>query len=1371
MNYFRIIDRCLWALLIIIASVYIVLAVCMSLGRFYMPQLEKLSPQFIALLEDRTGLEWQIEGFSGEWKKFRPVFRVDSLVASLPNSSNTQSSIDTDQTVFSLVDGELRLDLIASAMDLGLRITHVSAQQLSLSLDKNKNNQWTMRGIKLDSESQDLSLQGFVQRLQSIDAQKISIDLPSGELLQDGAKQDQRVQLPMMKMHFQQFAQTRQFVFTQQDGDKGSFTLYANAIGDPFAAEAQVDVYAVAKKLSLSPWFVSADTNKQWLVNNWSGEFWAAKKPFENWQANVEIKEGLVQRNDDPDWRLSDITLRLSAEFGYAGDGQNNIDVWWQKLGASWRDEPLNMPLARVVIERDKPAASKILLSMPTVDIGQLTEIVNGSKMLSGELSEALQSLNIDGSVQQLHLAMPIFNDSKVDQKNNKQMESFKLEALLDDVSFNAWKNIPGITGLSGYLQTSSEAGNIELLSHNNFSLHLPNVYHDALLFDQIEARLHWSILDKRLFINAEDMHFAMTGDEGVFGARFHLNSKTYIEDEPSQIALHIGVSNSHSSQLLKLLPYKMNPNAKNWIAQSDFDGDIIDGAFVYHGSLAKEEKDKRSVKMYLNLADTAFNFHPQWAPVSNIDGLFMLADSDAQMTVYAGEFEQMAMSNTQVMLRGAGPDAAVDIDSQLAGGLGDVLNILQTSPLKARLENTIGDWNAKGKLHDAKLRLHVPLNKSESNQSKVDFTAAIKNSDIEMSNVGLTVNNLAGPIAYSTSKGLVSKQLSGSLWGKPISFVLGDYSDDPQLQSGNSVRVDGQLDVETKHLYQWLKQPVLAMATGSTAMKLRLDHSAAHTVLTADSDLVGVELQLPAPLYKSKAEKASLALNWRMSAAGQPMTINIAEYADMQLNFERYKMAGGRVYLGQRTGAQAINNNLDSKLRISGYLPSFNLTEWLSVFNRFEKATADLTLNTVAANKNSLTEYKSSNIVVKDLILDDVLAFGERFTQAVVSVAERDKRWQFDIESDQLKGRIALPKNDRVLAPDVKSDELSSFNDMPLILSGVEEAQRYIIDLNYLRINQSKPIEKDALLTKRATANSFLLPANLVAAKINIQKLYWSGKDIGRWQFLLSPSNNAVLVHDIKVDYASMLFESEQDNGLLWARSDTGDYASSLSLTGTSDSVEKFISRFGNRPNTKSPIKSKQAEVTIDLDWEGGPDEFSLYQSEGIIDFKFKNGQFLKTSDSAEGLLKLIGVINFDTLVRRMKLNFSDLYKEGLSFDSVTGTLSVSDGMARFYDTPIMVKAPSSLFALSGEVDLMASTIDAELIATLPVASNLPWLAVLTGGLPVAAGVYIASKVFEDELDKLSSAVYIIEGPLADPEARFERLFDNKTEKTDSSE
>ena len=1384
MNYFRFIDRFLWSLLMLIASVYIILAVCMSLGRFYMPQLEKLSPQLIAYLENRTGLEWQLEGLSGEWEKFRPVFRVNALVASLPpsiDSTVTEESLDDidnkeknpeekTKTVFSLVDGELRLDLIASVIDLGVRITHVSAKQLSLSLNKTPTNQWTLLGLDLSGERRALSIESFVRRLKSIDAQAINIDLPNDQWVTGSRWIDERIQMPIMQMHFQQFEQTRQFTFTQQsevEGD-GSLTIYASAIGDPFSADAKVDVYAVADQLSLTPWLVSGrphsagggtsvTNNDQWLVDDWSGQFWAVKHPNGNWQASIEVNDGTIQRNDNPDWRLSDISLRLSAE----ANDQRGIDLWWQQLGATWRDEPLNMPLANISIEREKTTVSNIILSMPTVDVGQLTEIVNGSQLLNEKLSDILQSLNVDGSVNQLHLAIPY----------NQSVADFKLEALLNNVSVDAWKNIPGVTGLTGYINASSKSGSLELVNDSDFSLYLPNVYHDALLFDYIESRLNWSILNERLLISADDMRFTMSGDKGRFGARFSIDAQTRIEDESSQMALHIGVSDSRSSQLLKLLPYKINSNVQNWIAQSDLDADIIDGGFVYHGSLAKKDKHKRSIQLYLNLADADFNFHSQWAPVSNMDGLLTLKGNDVQMAVYSAEFEQLVMSDANVLVRGAGDDAAVEIDSHLTGDLGDVLAILQTSPLKARLENTLGDWQASGDLHDAKIRLYVPLKKGDIDKTQVDFTAAITGSELNMANIGLVVSDLAGPIAYSTTKGLVSKQLNGRLWDKPISLVLGDYQDNPKLQNGNSVRVDGQFDVDTNRLYHWLKQPALAMSTGTAAIALRVDHSVEQTVLTASSDLAGVELKLPALLYKSKETSADLALHWQMSAANQPMTLSIANHAYMQLNFDRYKMQGGSIVIGQDASASVITEYVETtepKLFISGHLPTFNLAEWLSVFDRYEEAAAGLNLSTKSTSDNalsaeSLPSNKSpSNIVVKDLRLDKILAFGETFTQGVVAAADINQRWQFDIESDQLKGRIALPMADKNSAPTPIEEQSLSLKGLPLILSGVPEAQRFVIDLSYFRMEKTDTLESNTT----GTDSAFLLPENLVAAKVNVQQLYWGDQDLGQWQFLLSPSSNAVLVHDLQVNYASMLFSTETDNGLLWAKNENGEYASSLALIGKSDSIEEFIRHFGNDAKAQSPIKSKHAGVTIDLSWDGGPDAFSLNSADGTIDFNFKDGQFLKTSDSAAGLLKLIGIINFDTLVRRMQLDFSDLYKEGLSFDKVSGRLNISDSMARFYETPITVKAPSSQFSLSGEVDLSASTIDAKLIATLPVASNLPWVAVLTGGLPVAAGVYIASKVFEDELDRLSSAVYIIDGPLADPDVKFERLFDNKNDK-----
>ena len=45
--------------------------------------------------------------------------------------------------------------------------------------------------------------------------------------------------------------------------------------------------------------------------------------------------------------------------------------------------------------------------------------------------------------------------------------------------------------------------------------------------------------------------------------------------------------------------------------------------------------------------------------------------------------------------------------------------------------------------------------------------------------------------------------------------------------------------------------------------------------------------------------------------------------------------------------------------------------------------------------------------------------------------------------------------------------------------------------------------------------------------------------------------------------------------------------------------------------------------------------------------------------------------------------------------------------------------------------------------------------------GLPLAAGAYLMSKVFEDQVKTLSSAVYDVSGSIANPDVEFVRLFD----------
>jgi uncharacterized protein YhdP len=84
----------------------------------------------------------------------------------------------------------------------------------------------------------------------------------------------------------------------------------------------------------------------------------------------------------------------------------------------------------------------------------------------------------------------------------------------------------------------------------------------------------------------------------------------------------------------------------------------------------------------------------------------------------------------------------------------------------------------------------------------------------------------------------------------------------------------------------------------------------------------------------------------------------------------------------------------------------------------------------------------------------------------------------------------------------------------------------------------------------------------------------------------------------------------------------------------------------------------------------------------------------------------------------------------------------------------------PSGKMTMAGDFDLDLETVDAQLVATLPVATNLPWLVGLTGGLPAALGVYATSKLVEKQVDRLSSISYKISGDWDDVKLAVDKIF-----------
>jgi len=188
--------------------------------------------------------------------------------------------------------------------------------------------------------------------------------------------------------------------------------------------------------------------------------------------------------------------------------------------------------------------------------------------------------------------------------------------------------------------------------------------------------------------------------------------------------------------------------------------------------------------------------------------------------------------------------------------------------------------------------------------------------------------------------------------------------------------------------------------------------------------------------------------------------------------------------------------------------------------------------------------------------------------------------------------------------------------------------------------------------------------------------------------------------------------------------------------------------------------VETSAGSVKLDWRWPGNPGAFELVDTTGQMSIDVESGRFLKTSGAAEGTLRVVGILNLAEFVRRLSLDLSYAFESGIPFDSISGELDFDEGIV---DVPKMdILGRTSRFQFVGKADVQESSVDGELVATLPIASNLPWIAALVSGLPAAVAVYVISKLFTKQFDQFSSAVYRVQGPWDDPAVDFQRIFDD---------
>ncbi|WP_163138923.1 YhdP family protein [Arhodomonas sp. KWT] len=175
--------------------------------------------------------------------------------------------------------------------------------------------------------------------------------------------------------------------------------------------------------------------------------------------------------------------------------------------------------------------------------------------------------------------------------------------------------------------------------------------------------------------------------------------------------------------------------------------------------------------------------------------------------------------------------------------------------------------------------------------------------------------------------------------------------------------------------------------------------------------------------------------------------------------------------------------------------------------------------------------------------------------------------------------------------------------------------------------------------------------------------------------------------------------------------------------------------------------LEGGSGRLNATLRWPGRLLEPEVATMDGRVGFEVKDA-VLPSVEPGAG--RVLGLLSLPLLPRRLLLDFSDVTDEGLAVDRVKAALNLSDGVL----TPeqFFLEGPAGRIDIAGPVNLVTQRLDQTVTVTPRVSSALPLIGGLAGGPPGAVLLFLAQRVFGDDVDRLNRYRYRVTGSFDDP-------------------
>ena len=890
---------------------------------------------------------------------------------------------------------------------------------------------------------------------------------------------------------------------------------------------------------------------------------------------------------------------------------------------------------------------------------------------------------------------------------------------------------IPGFENLTGAIDASERGGGLALAS-THLKLRLPGYLSDPVVpFDQLTLRASWSFQkNDNLLLQVDHLDFVQDGLR-VDVRGHHLIPLRPEGSKIGEIDLTARIASFELNKIDHYLPLQTPAHLRAWLSGALVQGQAQDVVVRLKGDLAHfpfhpdkpGDKPKGEFSVNGKIVNGSLNYAPNqtakdgkspyWPLAEKINGTIQFDRTRMEIHADHAITAGVPLVNVNAIIADLmAADKQLEIDGEANGPLQDLVQYVSLSPVLDWIGRFTEETRAVGAAKLG-LKLHLPVDHMVD--AKVNGVLQFINDDVTLQSAIPALTQTAGKLEFN-EKGFTLNGLKANFLGAPATISGGSQRDGMIL-----VKADGGVTAEglRKNYPTPALQRMLQKVSGATRFSTTISVRKRHTEVLVESSMVGIGLELPAPLRKVASDSMPLRFDLVGLGGDDPQMqrdeIKVALGSAFAARYLRGrsgdKNAAWRVLSGG-IGVNAPAPEPDSGLHINASLRTLNVDAWRALIASIIGNDTPKEGAAAPDNGPDLAQYLEPDVMAARAT--ELIVGGKKLDNVVVGVSRQKNVWQANIDAAQASGYVTWA-------------EAASGRGLGKVTAR----------LSSLTIPQSAKAEVTDLLEGKNNATQ--IPALDIVAE-NFQLL---GKNFGRVELV---ANNAAVAagSEWRINRLSIV---NSDVALSatgkFVIKDTGSVSNLVYALDIAD-AGRLLERFG----FANVLRGGKGKMQGDLTWNGLPFALDIPSLTGQIQLDLAAGQFLKVDP---GAAKLLGVLSLQSLPRRLTLDFRDVFSEGFAFDGITANATIAKGVAN--TSNFKMRSVNATVLMDGAVDIAAETQSLHVVVLPEINVGAASVVYALAVNPVIGlGSFLAQLFLREPLMRAFTFEYGITGPWKDP-------------------